>query len=88
MLMYCKLCNIYYTCVNLFYSMQFDCLHCLLIYYLSVADLFCSVYFSSSIIHLVCVSILLYFQSLTNCTIFIGGTITTIASFDVSMYYV
>ena len=66
--------------------MQFDCLYCLLIYYICVAYLFCSVYFFH-LSFIVYVFLFCYF-SLTNCTIFIGGTITTIASLYVSMYYV
>ena len=45
-----------------------------------VAYLFCSVDFFFHVIHLLCVFILLFVLSLITCTIFIGGTITTIAS--------
>ena len=52
--------------------------------FVSAVYLFCSVYFFFPVIHLLCISMLLFSLSLTTCklelTIFIGGTITTIAS--------
>ena len=67
---------------HVFYSMQSDCYSVGWYAIFSVAYLFCSVNFFLQVIHLLCVSVilLLFFLSLTTCSILIGGTITIIAS--------